>query len=447
MRLFISLLFISFLTLPLRAQTAELPSMSVQSMVENPTEPIKVDFSMPERVRKILLKNYKEKYSELFHKAIKGDPASQYLVGLAHESGDIGYKDTATAFSWYLKAAKQQHDEAQFKTAEAYYNGIGTKVKPEDALEWYHKVAEKNHIESLKKLSEIYAKGIPGILEPNRPISIKWLTSAALSEDVESQIKMGILYREGINAPLNLRKATRWLKAAAGNGSLKAQVELADLYYNGRGIMKKDGEAIKLLQIAIENKKAPAKAFYQLGLMNYFGAGIKRDFEKAMELFLIAAKKKDLNAQISISEMYQKGQGIPDGRKNPKKAVMWLEKAIKQGSHEAKYRMAKLCLEGEIVPKDKKKALALFKETASYGHAPSMGELGNYYLAKEDFKNAYIWFRLAEMRQRDRMKKRMITARRKQLERQVPRHEFPDAQKAVKSFKVKVIEEKKKKKK
>ena len=435
MRLFILFFLTFFLFLNSEGKSNELPSMSVKNIVENPVNVIKVDFAIPERVRAVMLKNYKIKYSELFHKAIKGDAISQYRVGFAHDSGDIGYKDPYTAFKWYLKAANQEHDEAQFKVAEAYFNGLGIKKNPEEALSWYHKIAEKNHLKSLKKLRTIYSEGISEVLEKNQSLSLKWLVSAARMDDVESQIELGIVYRDGINAPRNLRKSVRWLKAAANNGSLDAQVELANLYYNGQGIMKKHSDAFKLLKKAIENKKAPSSAFYQLGILYYTGAGTKKNHSKAVELFLNAAKKGNSKAQVMLSNMYIKGEG--GEKKEPEKAIMWLKKAVKKGNLEAKYKMSNIYNDGKLVPKDNKKATELLKESASYGYSPSMAKLGAFYFFEKDMKAAYMWLRLAEMYEKNRAKKRDIAVRRKQIRRKIPRREFSDVQKMVKDWKPK----------
>ena len=115
-------------------------------------------------------------------KAEQGNASSQFTLGSMYENGS-GYlhnrhdmknapcfladrrvlKSYVEAFSWYHKAAVQNHEYAQYSLAQLYYSGKGTPQNYTEAVKWYLEAAAQNNAGSQKDLGDMYyyGEGIP----------------------------------------------------------------------------------------------------------------------------------------------------------------------------------------------------------------------------------------------------------------------------------------------
>ncbi len=133
-------------------------------------------------------------------------------------------------------------------------------------------------------------------------------------------------------------------------------------------------------QIAKINKGIMPKFVYdiqQLAVWTFAGIGVPKNYQKAANLFLYAAKGNHPTAQFNIGLLYQEGQGVS---KNIAQAHFWYEKAIQP--HENNFRspyalhnLGCMYLEGNGVPQNKAKAISLFKQAAG-GKNPFRGGFG-----------------------------------------------------------------------
>lgn len=92
----------------------------------------------------------------------------------------------------------------------------------------------------------------------------------------------------------------------------------------------------------------------------------KRDYTKAMELWLPLAKSGMPDAQDTVAHLYSQGLGAP---KNIEKAIFWYKRSAEQGHPEAKYRLAEYYRTGRGVEKDLKKAEVYFREALCGGYS------------------------------------------------------------------------------
>ncbi len=81
-------------------------------------------------------------------------------------------------------------------------------------------------------------------------------------------------------------------------------------------------------------EKGSAKAQSGLGTLYYTGSGVPRDFARARELFLAAAEKNIPQAQMFLSLMHRRGDGV---RQSYLFSYMWCDIAIGAGNEEATY--------------------------------------------------------------------------------------------------------------
>jgi TPR repeat protein len=91
--------------------------------------------------------------------AEKGDPRSQYGMGVLYENGFAVTKDLQQAAAWYQKAAEQGNSDAQFNLGAMNEHGVGMPVNYLTAARWYLPAAEQGDIDALSNLGVLYQNG------------------------------------------------------------------------------------------------------------------------------------------------------------------------------------------------------------------------------------------------------------------------------------------------
>ncbi len=81
-------------------------------------------------------------------------------------------------------------------------------------------------------------------------------------------------------------------------------------------------------------EQGSAKAQSGLGTLYYTGSGVPRDFQRARKLFQSAAQKNIPQAQMFLSLMYRRGDGV---RQSYLISYMWCDIAISAGHEGASY--------------------------------------------------------------------------------------------------------------
>ena len=89
------------------------------------------------------------------------------------------------------------------------------------------------------------------------------------------------------------------------------------------------------------------------------------------------AESCDASAQYYVGTMYL--TGAEGGRRDPKNAFIWYEKAAAQGHALATAGLAKLYEEGDGVERDYKKAFELYERAAMQGEETARSGLGKLY--------------------------------------------------------------------
>jgi serine/threonine protein kinase/TPR repeat protein len=119
-----------------------------------------------------------------------------------------------------------------------------------------------------------------------------------------------------------------------------------------------------------------AEAVTRVGLMYSNGAGVVRDFKKAVEWFQRAAEAGDKDGMTSLAECELLGKGTAE---DPGQAVDWLQKAVALNDPRAMDRLATCYSHGTGVPVDYAKAFQLYAQAKDLGYLASLGNLGALY--------------------------------------------------------------------
>ncbi len=137
-----------------------------------------------------------------------------------------------------------------------------------------------------------------------------------------------------------------------------------------------------------------ARALWWLGRMAEEGLGATPDPDKALDFYLRAAHRNNLQAQRRVAELLSAPRDAVPGSPTPAdlaQAARWYATAGHRGDNESRYRMG-LCLRnGAGVPRDTDAALGWFTRAGGRGHARAMVEAASIHLARAGHDPDHLW--------------------------------------------------------
>ena len=184
----------------------------------------------------------------------------------------------------------------------------------------------------------------------------------------------------------------------ATQGHAEGQYQLGVMYYYGYGVKEDDAEAVKWFQKAADQGHAMAQN--HLGDMYYFGYGIAEDDAEAVKWFQKAAAQGYAEALFNLGVMYTKGFGVA---KDDAEALKWFRKAAEEGHDAAQFSLGAMYSDGHgEAEKDTDEAMKWFRRAAAQGYAKAQYLLGymheNGTEVPKDLVEAHRWYALAEAR-------------------------------------------------
>ena len=88
-----------------------------------------------------------------------GDAKTQVIIGAAYYHGQGVSQNSAKAFEWFEKAAKQGDSGAQVLLGAMYSEGEGVRQDFAKAVEWNKKAANQGHVSAQYNLGLMYYEG------------------------------------------------------------------------------------------------------------------------------------------------------------------------------------------------------------------------------------------------------------------------------------------------
>lgn len=236
--------------------------------------------------------------------------------------------------------------------------------------------------------------------------AIGLLKDKAAAADPNAQYLMGVAYINASgrgDAEPNVAKALYWYKEAAALGHPDAQFELGQLYRLGpTGIRIDFSEAVKWYEAAAVNPlNNTGEAENELGRLYESGTRVKRNIQKALVYYEIAAEKGLPVAEANLGALYFNGAL---GKRDTAQSLAWIQKAAEHGDAGGQHNLALLYLRGTVTGKpDYGQFLKWAGLSADQGSTRAMIELGNFYReGKADFpldlKMAAKYYRLAALK-------------------------------------------------
>lgn len=213
----------------------------------------------------------------------------------------------------------------------------------------------------------------------------KWVKVAALKGFVDAQYKMGVLLEESLTPRAgyygsvdrvtksdfnqgylkewnmkewdlnygdlygeNLKGALLWYQRAEAKGLVEAQCKMANFYLTGvterKGVSQSYPPTIHYHRRTLEECKTdPLPPSLSSSVSYTFKEILKKDEQKALQLYALAAKSNLPEANYRIGVCFEQALGVP---KNIKKAMAWYLKAANQGFLDAQNALVRCYEEG-----------------------------------------------------------------------------------------------------
>lgn len=232
--------------------------------------------------------NHQEGLELLIRSAQEGFSWSQYKLGHLYELGFRVSEDYQKAFTWYQKAAEQDHSDALCALGRLYLDGLGTEQDPDKGIECLVKSSDAGHLQASRELADRYYLGIQNYKGQSRytnpSLAHKYAMLAVQDEtDGKAQFRMGTIIHYAFGNPAG---AKEWYLRAANNGHAEAKLEMCKLYIQN---LESLDEAYRTLrdEITPDNiaKDKYAEALYWRSVCLENGWGCARNKRQAKELY------------------------------------------------------------------------------------------------------------------------------------------------------------------
>lgn len=258
-----------------------------------------------------------------------------------------------------------------------------------EALDWFALAAHGEHPGGHYRLALHYSG--PG----NDPRMAAYHLEASAFERYWPAVKLLNAWKvEGKAEFENDDEANRLLEEAVTQGSNPARFQLAQRITKGRGIRKDPQRAAQLYAQAAEG--GHPGAMHGIGVCYVQGYGLDRDTATAFQWFNRAAEHDYPDAWYALGLMRHND---PEYRTLAEAAKCFAQ-AARLDHAQGTFSLALLYEKGEGVPQDSAKATSLLVRAANLGQAQAQFWLGNAYRngtngAAQDFERSAQWYERA----------------------------------------------------
>ena len=155
--------------------------------------------------------------------------------------------------------------------------------------------AEKGDSQAQYEIGMVYRYGTPISYE----LAMFWFEKSAKQGNSDSQCELGLGYSQGKGSEIDEDKSIYWFNISADQGNVVAQHNLALIFITSleESNMKK---AITLFNIGANKGYAPSQN--ALGWLYYSGIGVKKDLQKAFNLFVKSAEQGFETAKVNLKQ-------------------------------------------------------------------------------------------------------------------------------------------------
>lgn len=329
--------------------------------------------------------------------ATNGNTFAQYTCGYIYDNPDESYQNYREAYKWYKLAAEKNHPIAQYKLAILYECARGVEKNKKASLFWYNSSAIQGYEPAQYSLGYNYHNGI--CVRKKYSTAIKWYMLSIAQGNKIATIQCNkiseILYNIGIKyyKKSQYKQALFKLERASNLNNANALKKMGDIYYNGNGVKNDYKKAYNYY--ILSEKNGNKSIYYDIGLMLYYGQGCENNYIKAMEYFKQSSDiNNDNRSQYMLMLMFKKGISV---EKNPIEELRFLKLSAQNGNNEAQYLLG-----NKYKYDDNYKEAVKWYELSAPEYVEAQYELGLVYYygygVDEDEKEAMKYFNLASAR-------------------------------------------------
>jgi len=224
-----------------------------------------------------------------------GSIEAAYQIGWNYSIPNESHYDIDVAVKYLTIAAEADHPRAIVKLATYYFNTEDTEqhIREQRALSLLDKIKDTSNRQAQYLKGMIYLNGMATI-DCNIKNAIRCLSNAAYNKHVDAMLKLGFLYKDGLN--------------------VRVGYDINDVMY----LKKNPCEAAKHFHAAASAGSATGQ--YEYAKMLLDGIGVTQSYVYAFYYLWSAAKQKHGKAQFELAKLYSSGYIFPEDYKT---AYIW----------------------------------------------------------------------------------------------------------------------------
>ena len=260
-------------------------------------------------------------------------------------------------FQQQLKLANQGNAAAQNYVGESYaYEADNVKPSYEKADHWLRKSAAQGYIPAIYNLGRLHNDD-------------SLLLQAAEQGNVDAQIRVANMYRNGYGVAKDSVKAMAFCRKAAEQQEKVAYACMANMFYKKEGVSNEVDQAIiwSLKSIKIGN-------FDDAIYLRYINKENENIFQTFFQRVRKSADLNDASAQLVMATLYRY-EVLGKSEDNKVQAVRWARMSAEQGYIQGQNFLGSLYKDGYEVPQDLAQAASWYLKGANQGDASAVSEL------------------------------------------------------------------------
>lgn len=185
-----------------------------------------------------------------------------------------------------------------------FYNGIGIRENINIAFNFFNNAAINGHLNAEYQLGLYYEQDIDS--EENHRLALYHFEKAANMNHPQALFSVGYFYMKGIGITIDTVKGFNYFNKAGELGHAAALTNIGTCYQFGNGVEINESKAVKYFELS--ELKCDPYGTYNLAVCYEEGiSGIDINMNKAINLYIKAAKLGHINANLEIGMHYFNG--------------------------------------------------------------------------------------------------------------------------------------------
>lgn len=185
----------------------------------------------------------------------KNDAIAHYILGEMYSYGSKREtnlkRDARKAMKHFKRSSELGYREASVEIARSYEVGDGVKESRNQAAKYYLIAIEQGHIVSKYKLADLYIDYFPEKISDAITL-LKEIINDGEYEDLACAA-LGKIYLKGKNVDKDYQKAKAWFEKGVEYEHSSCYMDLSFMYFFGLGVGKDLNKALELVELAGED--------------------------------------------------------------------------------------------------------------------------------------------------------------------------------------------------